>query len=155
MAPLPGEGLVNSLSLSLARSRPFAFHPHLVSTSTAPCTLHLGCSLAGGGGNGCIASCTGNGIVAGLAMVVFGGVARAPLVPPTWPGRLPPPWQPLPARRRLRAKQTAACRECSGCRDLGSLGSGGFEADSLPAWRDCKGGSVAGRPSKAGRHGQL
>ena len=114
-----------------------------VDTSTAPCTLHLGCSLAGGGGNGCIASCTGNGIVAGLAMVVFGGVARAPLVPPTGLAGLAPTFKatlglPLPRRADFPpAGNASAARLLSFSADVPQ------KREGWPACRECRGGRVA------------
>ena len=86
----PSSDEISCCSLSLSR-QVLLFLPHLLSWgySTAPCTLHLACSLAGGGGN------VGSTVAMPAALVVFnpgvGGVARAPLVPPTrpaegWPG---------------------------------------------------------------------
>ena len=80
----PSSDEISCCSLSLSR-QVLLFLPHLLSWgySTAPCTLHLACSLAGGGGN------VGSTVAMPAALVVFnpgvGGVARAPLVPPTGP----------------------------------------------------------------------
>ena len=147
LAALPALELVSSLLASSRQmlSAPTCHHGG-VDTSTAPCTLHLGCSsLAGGGGNRCIASCTGGRPWQWLllAMVVFGGVARAPLVPPTGLAGLAPTFKATLGPPLPRLADFPPAGNASAAR-LSSFSAGvPQKREGWPACRECRGGRVA------------
>ena len=152
----PSNDEISCCSLSLSR-QVLLFLPHLLSWgySTAPCTLHLACSLAGGGGN------VGSTVAMPAALVVFnpgvGGVARAPLVPPTGPAEGWHTAATYTQRQSHHADNLSSEHRPDENAFLARVWAVAASSRDnrlhVPACRECRGGSIARRAALGRRAG--